>query len=204
MNTYAILLSGDITITQRLRKQLIGCTIIAADSGIRHADQLDLPVDLWVGDFDSASASLQRGFADVPREEWSANKDLTDGEIAIAAAYRKGAQSIILVGAMGGRTDHATNHILKSFNMSGRVMLTSGKEEGMPIRGEITTDWQSGTEFSVLAFDDLQGLTIKGAKWPLDNVYVQYGSGWTISNVVDGELKITLKSGRAFLIGNLG
>lgn len=202
-SSFAILLGGEITVTSRLNQQLAGRKVIAADSGIEHAISLGLKVDLWVGDFDSASPDTVSKYKDVPRQKWNPDKDQTDGEIAIAAAYDQGADDIILVGAMGGRTDHATNHLLKALSMPGSVLLTSGREEAIPLKSQVGPDWPAGTTFSVLAFDELCGLTINGAKWPLDAVQVPSGSGWTISNVVENELTVSVDEGRAMLIGNL-
>ncbi len=203
MGRFAILLGGEVEPTDRLRTQLSGRTIIAADSGIEHARLLGLEVHLWVGDFDSASEASQKEFAHVPREEWSSDKDMSDGEIAIDAALGQGASSILLVGAFGGRADFTVNHLLASFSMPGEVILTSGTEEALPLRGETTPDWSQGTVFSILAFDDLEGVTIKGARWPLDNVSVRSGASHTISNEVAGALSVSVKSGRAMLVGSL-
>jgi len=204
MTKFAILLGGDIEPTDRLRTQLSGRTVIAADSGIEHARTLGLDVSLWVGDFDSASEASHAEFAHVPRDEWSSDKDMSDGEIAIDAALKQDATSILLVGALGGRTDYTVNHLLTSFAMPGEVILTSGTEEALPIRGETNPDWPQGTVFSILAFDDLEGVTIKGARWPLTNVTVRTGSSHTISNEAAGELTVSVKSGRAMLVGSLG
>ena len=50
---FAILLGGQVMATDRLKRQLAGSRVIAADSGILHAPELGLDVELWVGDFDS-------------------------------------------------------------------------------------------------------------------------------------------------------
>ena len=49
---------------------------------------------------------------------------------------------------------------------------------------------------------DLTGLSIAGAKWPLDAVQVPFGSSLTISNEARGRLEITLGSGRALLLAH--
>jgi thiamine pyrophosphokinase len=63
-------------------------------------------------------------------------------------------------------------------------------------------DYADGTLFSVLGFSDLSGLTVEGAKWPLNNVEVAFGSSLTISNEVRGRLRITLGGGRALLLAH--
>ncbi|MCX7784062.1 MAG: thiamine diphosphokinase, partial [Meiothermus sp.] len=105
MHPFTILLGGSALPTQRLLAQVTGSRVIAADGGMRHAAPLGLQAELWVGDFDSASAELQLAYAHVPREEHPVGKDYTDGELAVQAALARGADRLILVGAMGGQTD---------------------------------------------------------------------------------------------------
>ena len=54
MTCFAILLGGDLTVTPRLKSQIRGARVIAADSGMMHAAALHIMPELWVGDFDSA------------------------------------------------------------------------------------------------------------------------------------------------------
>jgi thiamine pyrophosphokinase len=64
-------------------------------------------------------------------------------------------------------------------------------------------DYAPGTTFSILGFSELRGLTVEGAKWPLDDVVVPFGSSLTISNVVKSELVVRLREGRALLVATL-
>jgi thiamine pyrophosphokinase len=83
------------------------------------------------------------------------------------------------------------------------VLLTSGAQEGIPLLpGMAGFDYADGTLFSVLGFSDLSGLSVSGAKWPLDQVEVAFGSSLTISNEVKGRLEIALGSGRALLLAH--
>ena len=161
-----------------------------------------------VGDFDSAEAGHHECHPHVPRATFSPDKDMSDGEIAIEAALRRGAGSIWLVGAFGGRTDHATAHMLGALALAGRgvgAVLTSGVEEAVPLGPEPhRPGWPAGTVFSVLAFTELRGLTLRGARWPLDAVDVAMRSTRTLSNVVAEGLTASVASGRALLIGRLG
>ena len=200
---FAVLLGGDITPTDRLREQVSGRRIIAADAGIRHARVLEVNVELWVGDFDSASPTDHEDYPSVERQTWPAAKDKTDGEIALDFALEHKPGSVLVVGAFGGRAAHATNHLLMGFGHMCEFILSSGTEEAQSIGHQLKPDWPEGVTFSILAFDDLEGLTVKGARWPLNDVSVPSGSGWTLSNQVEGQLSISLKSGRAMLVGEL-
>ena len=205
MSRFTILLGGTLTVTARLRAQVAQTRVIAADSGIRHAEALGLVPELWIGDFDSVTeAELARHDA-VLRETYPQDKDQTDGELALARAIALGASEIVMVGAFGGdRMDHAFLHLTMAMATSRpdlRVVLASGDSEGTPLLpGPNPFDLPDGTLFSILAFSDLEGFSIAGAKWPLDGVQVPFGSSLTLSNVSRGKLSVTLGRGRAMLV----
>jgi thiamine pyrophosphokinase len=208
MSQFTILLGGDLVRTPLLERQIAGTRVIAADAGIGHAAMLGLVPELWVGDFDSVPPNLPEHLAAVPRQTFPQEKDKTDGELAIAAALELGATSLILAGAFGGaRADHAFLHLALAVRLAENgteVLLTSGAQEGVPLLcgNPLEFDYADGTLFSVLGFSDLSGLTVEGAKWPLNNVEVAFGSSLTISNEVRGQLRITLGSGRALLLAH--
>ncbi|WP_095089481.1 thiamine diphosphokinase [Mesorhizobium sophorae] len=207
MSTFTILLGGDLIRTPRLDQQVEGSRVIAADAGIGHARLLGLVPELWVGDFDSVPANLPDDLAAVPRRTFPTEKDQTDGELAVAAALERGATSLVLAGAFGGkRADHAFLHLALALRLAEagtEIVLTSGAQEGVPLlQGKASFDFADRTLFSVLGFCDLSGLTVTGAKWPLDRVQVAFGSSLTISNEVKGRLEITLGQGRALLLAH--
>ena len=209
MTHFTILLGGDLTPTPRLAGQIAGSRFIAADSGMRHAAALGIVPELWIGDFDSVTPALADAWPDVPREVYPAEKDGTDGELAIEAAIRRGAGPLLLAGAFGGdRADHAIFHIAVAMSLfeAGRpVLLSSGDQEGTPLPegGRIAFDYPAGTVFSVVGLTDLAGLTLKGAQWPLDRADIPFGSSLTLSNAVESTLTVALAAGRAMLVAHL-
>jgi thiamine pyrophosphokinase len=204
MSNFAILLGGNVKPTKRLKKQLEGARIIAADSGMQHADSLGLKPELWVGDFDSASPHLQKKHQDVPRQTYDVEKDATDGEIAIAEALRRGATSLILVGGFGGQFDHTLAHagfLLALAKRGMDIFMSSGNEEAHALVDEMAIDDLSfGTRLSIAPFSDLRGLTVSGVKWPLTMRDVPLGSALTLSNIVTGSVRISLLSGSALIL----
>lgn len=206
MSRFTLLLGGDLTVTPRLIAQVAGSRVIAADSGIRHAAALGLDPELWVGDFDSSDAALMALMERVPRETFPAEKDCTDGELAVDLALKMGATDLILAGAFGGsRPDHAFLHMtmaLKLAEAGTKVLLSSGDQEGVPLLvGSHAFDYAPPTLFSVLGFTDLL-VSIEGARWPLDRRAVPFGSSLTLSNFVSGSLSLELHSGRALLVAH--
>lgn len=205
MMTFTILLAGRARPTPRLRAELAGSRVIAADHGIRHARALELEPELWIGDFDSASVDVQHDWRGIRREAFPRDKDKTDGELAIDAALARGATRLILVGALGGpRSDHAFANLILALKLAADripVDLLDGDEQGAPLGREPRRfDLLAGTQFSILKFSDLDGLTIEGAKWPLDHVHVPFLSILTQSNEASGPVTVSLKSGHAVFL----
>jgi thiamine pyrophosphokinase len=208
MARYSILLDGHLVPTPRLRKQVVGTKVIAADGGIRHALILNLKPELWIGDFDSTDATLAASFETVPRSAFPIDKDKTDGELAVAAALARGAQSLLLVGALGGRADHTLAHIALMIAVAEtgiRTVLSSGDEEAYPmLPGKMEINLPPGSPFSIIALSPLSGLDLKGAKWPLEKAVIRAGSTRAVSNIVTRCLRVDLASGRGVLVADVG
>ena len=203
--TCVILLGGDITATERLKGQCRNALVLAADSGIRHADALGLQVDLWLGDFDSTTPALSRRFSSVPRQTFPREKDKTDGELAIDEGSARGVSRFVLVGAFGGeRSDHAMLHAFQALDLARRgidVLMTSGLEEAVPLcAGTREFQLRSGSIFSLVGFGDMSGVTITGARWPLDHRHVPMGSSLTLSNIAEGTVSVTIGQGEGLFM----
>jgi len=201
---YVILLNGELTVTDRLKQQITGSQIVAADGGMRHAEALDVCPVLWIGDFDSSDGQLQKKWRHVPRETYPADKDQTDGELAIEFALKNGAQEIVLVGGLGGRTDQSVGHLMQLIKLRQqniKCFISSGIEEAWPLLcGRTKMDFPPHTRLSIVGLTDIEGLDLKGVKWPLENVEVELGSTLTISNEVVDMVSIEVKSGYGIIV----
>lgn len=205
MSLFTILLAGDLATTDRLAAQVAGTRVIAADGGMRHARGLGVVPEIWVGDFDSAPEELLEEWQGVERQPYPRAKNATDGEIAVDAALARGATSLVIAGALGGeRTDHAVMHLLLALSLTERgipTLLTSGHEEARALLADpLAINLPKGALFSILPFSALSGLTILGARYPLDMAEIGSGSSRTLSNVAEGPVTITLQSGCAMVI----
>lgn len=208
MKSYTILLDGELCVTPRLLTQVRDSAVIVADGAMRHIHSLRVTPQLWVGDFDSADPVLVEKYAHIERRRFPVAKDKTDGELAVDFALERGARRLVLCGALGGkRTDHALFHLVYALKLQEQgidVLLTSGSEEAYALLpGHYDFDFPQKTVFSIVGFTDLGALSITGAKWPLDNQDVLFGSSLTLSNEVHGHLQLTLKKGKAILLATL-
>ena len=198
------MLGGEVRVTARLRGQVAGSRVIAADSGMAHAAALSVTPELWVGDFDSAGADLQARHPGVARKVFPAAKDATDGALAIREAVSRGATELLLVGGFGGQFDHVMAHALQLLQLAETevsAVMTSGTEEAYPLLSSLALPGlAAGTRLSVLPLTALQGLTINGVRWPLVARDVDFASTLTLSNEVAGDVTLSLRAGRALVL----
>jgi thiamine pyrophosphokinase len=198
-----IFAAGDLTITPRVRALAENAPlVIAADGGARHALALGLSVTRWVGDFDSSDGIV----LDAPRQTFPTEKDSTDLELAVLCAKSLGATSATILGAFGGRFDHALGIALlatRETKLGFAVTLEGGLEAAWVLTGSHSIPLQTGQTFSLLALEPSL-VSLQGAKWNLENAPLEFGSGLGISNIASGDVKVVLTSGCALLIAQFG
>ena len=84
--------------------------VVAADGGVRHAAAFEFAVDRWVGDGDSTAPEDLEALkaAGVAIDRVAVDKDESDTELALLAAVAAGADTVTILGGLGGvRVDHA-------------------------------------------------------------------------------------------------
>ena len=176
--------------------------MVYCDCGLDHVDGLGRAPDLIVGDFDSHPApDLAAETITLPRE-----KDDTDTVYAVKEALRRGYEQFLLLGVIGGRLDHTLGNVsillrLDSLGMSamavddyGELAVVSREPVRVPDRFRY---------FSLLNIDGLaRGVTIRGAKYPLDGAEITSEYQYGVSNEVlpGGTAEITVGEGRLLLI----
>ena len=201
--TALLLAGGSLSVTPRVLELVRNAQlVIAADGGARHAAPLSVTIDLWVGDFDSSD---DLAHITTPRQTFPREKDKTDLELALGIAKTRGATRALVLGAFGGRFDHALGIALmaaRETRAGFTIHLESGTESGWvltpaePLELPLT----AGQTFSVLALEEAVGLSIAGAKWPLERVRLAFGASLGISNEARGVVSLSLEVGLALVI----
>jgi thiamine pyrophosphokinase len=194
--------------------------VVAADGGARHAADLGVTIDRWVGDGDSiAPAELDAlTAARVPMDRSRPDKDESDTELAIAASIRLGADGIVIVGALGGtRIDHALANIALLFApaLDGReaTIIDSGARiraasapstEGRPVH--VSLQGRVRDTVSLLPWgDDVEGVTTHGLRYPLNDETLRAGPARGLSNVrVEVDAHVILRNGRLLIVESAG
>lgn len=189
-----LLLNGELYKREVLRSRIRDKAfdlVLAADGGARHAPILNVMMDAVVGDMDSLPGPERQNISGVGLVSYPAEKDESDLELALNFARKKGADEIVMVGAMGGRMDTTIANILLAAHAnlgSGRVEVWHGEQTGWVIRppGEDIGGRPGDTVSLIPLAGDAIGITTKGMKYPLRNEDLHLGSSRGMSNVVEG------------------
>ncbi len=168
--------------------------VIAVDSGLGKALELGLPIDAAVGDFDSADPrSLEEGHArkEIAWEIHKPEKDETDTELAVTKALEAGCRELVILGALGGRFDHALGnvHLLYYAAEKGAQAYIVDPQnrisvllEGRTFRKEEL--WGKYVSFLPLTMD-VKGITLRGFKYPLTDRDICIGPCLCLSNELE-------------------
>lgn len=180
---------------------------IFCDGGLSHAGGLGIKPDVVVGDFDSCDVNdlvwwkERSEIVQLPRE-----KDDTDTLFAVKLAVERGYCDFLLLGAMGGRFDHALGNIsiLLYLNGLGKKALLIDDYSVMQIVGKDPLYIEdTSSYFSVLTVaGDVSGVNIKNAKYPLENETLTCDFQLGISNeVLPGKVaEVSVASGRVLVV----
>jgi len=187
-----VIITGAVPLTRALTGHMpAGATVIAADGGLDHALAAGIRPTIVVGDLDSVTpdgAAWARTHADL--REHPAAKGSTDTELALDVADGMAPDRLLLIGGPDGtRLDHT----LGALGSLGREPLAA-----VPVveawwgatyvrvlhgRGRAQLELAAGALFSVLAMHGpARGVSVAGARWPLDAVDLPPLSGWGVSN----------------------
>lgn len=190
MRTVLVVAGGDPPHPDLLAGRVLPAAdlVVAADSGADHAVALGLGVDVLVGDLDSVAPAtvdaVRAAGAEVvavPRD-----KDATDVELALDAAWGRGADHLVLVGGHGGRLDHAlaTMAALASVaTPARRVEAWMGPAHVAITVDQVPIDGRVGELVSLIPLGGpVDEVTTTGLRWPLTGAHLPYGSTWGVSN----------------------
>lgn len=176
--------------------------VVYCDGGLRHRDALGAAPDLIVGDFDSAeNPRLPVETIVLPRE-----KDDTDTYYAAKEGVKRGFNEFLLLGVTGGRLDHTLGNVsillyLESLGKTARIAddlsdMEIVSREPVRIGGEYAF-------FSLMSVaGPARGITIRGAKYPLENGEITPEYQYGISNeVLPGKTaEVNVRDGRLLLV----
>ena len=208
MHRCVIVAAGQILDYERAKSFLQpGDFFIFCDGGLSHAGGLGVKPDLVVGDFDSCEPDDLEWWKErceivrLPRE-----KDDTDTLFAVKLALERGFSDFLLLGAMGGRFDHALGNVsilLYLHRLGKHSVLLDDYSEMQIVGSEPVYIEDKCSYFSVLTVaGDVSGVNIKNAKYPLENASLSADFQLGISNeVLPGKVaEVSVEQGRVLVV----
>ena len=184
--------------------------VIAADRGLLFCHENGLRSDYILGDFDSLPSGVLDTYHDsgIPIREFNPVKDATDTCIALEYALDSGSSEIWLLGATGGRIDHllCNIQILKSAFLRGvpAYIIDSRDLLTLPVerRFKLSRAGQYGKYVSFFPLEDrVEGLTLRGFKYPLENFTLRNETGLGQSNEITSETaEVSWESGILIMV----
>ncbi|MDI6687319.1 MAG: thiamine diphosphokinase [Desulfobacterales bacterium] len=178
--------------------------IIAADGGLHHCRSLGITPDVVIGDIDSLTEDDINGLqiAGVEIIRYPEKKDQTDLELALKLAVDRGADEIVVFGAMGGRWDMSIANILLPAEKNlanAAIRIVDRCHEIMLLRSgkKIIFHGEKGDILSLIPLDrDTLGITTTGLEYPLKDDMLKLGSSRGVSNVfIENSATVFLKQG---------
>ena len=184
--------------------------ILAADSGMNALYAAAVTPDIIIGDFDSADEKILAFFQQNKAIDFctlNPEKDDTDTEFAIRESIRRGADSITIIGGTGTRLDHVLGNIsLLGIGLEEQVSMELLDEHNRirMIQDALTLEkeTQYGKYVSLIPYGgDVQGITLRGFKYPLSDYTMGGFNSLGISNeIVDNRAEIHFRSGILLVI----
>jgi len=166
--------------------------IIGVDSGLEYLDNLNKPIDLAVGDFDSINKNKFTSIKGNCKKiiELNKDKDMTDLAYTLDYIYNNlDYNEIEVYGGISGRVDHflANVNLIQKYHFSIRdnkhhiYMLKKGKHKINNYKKYI----------SFFAIEDCYNLSIRGFKFQLNNYYLSTNDSLCVSNEGSGEIEFS-------------
>ncbi len=166
--------------------------LVGVDSGLEYLQNLNKPIDLAVGDFDSIDPKKYSKIKDncLHIITLPVAKNMTDLAYALDYIYNNmDYQSIEVYGGLGKRIDH----LLANINLIKKYRFTM-KDDNHYIfmlgKGLHHVD-NYKKYISFFAVEDVYNLNIRGFKFPLDNYYLSTNDSLCVSNEGSGEVEFS-------------
>ena len=181
--------------------------LIAADGGARWCLEAHILPHVVIGDLDSLALEAQdllthQGVAIV---RYPQNKDETDLELALLAAVERGAHSITILGALGGRPDmHLANQLLLAHQALAGLDVCM-KSDGWVIRllqqGSLELTGTAGKRVSLIPVCLTAVVSTEGLRYALRQEQLIFGPARGVSNeFVGSAATITVHEGMVLVM----
>ena len=170
--------------------------VIAADAGLEVLRPLHISPNAVVGDLDTVDKKVLEEYQNQPDIEFEIHKpekDETDTELALLTAARQGCEAVDILGALGGRMDHAIGNIqlMDQFFCQGLEVNIYDARNRLYLLGGHKVFHREEVYGKYISFlpmtETVEGLTLRGFKYPLQRRTIGLGTSLCISNELKRE-----------------
>lgn len=176
--------------------------IVYCDSGLKHMEALERQPNLIVGDFDSH----ENPHLDVETIVLPCEKDDTDTVFVVKETVKRGFDDFLLIGVVGARLDHTLGNVsilLYLHSLGKNAVIIDNYSEMQIVAEQPAYISDRYAFFSLLNISGhAKGITIRGAKYPLQNGEITCEYQYGISNeVLPGQMaEVSVSDGRLLLL----
>lgn len=180
--------------------------LLAADGGANHLGRIGLRPDAVIGDLDSISTGIRK-FIGEERMIHRPDQDRTDLDKALEYAFDElGLERLTVLGATGGRLDHAVGNLglLAKRALGDRLVFVADDHRVLGVTGELTLDAEPGETWSFFTVDPAVRVTLEGVRWPIADTAIDLARKPSISNeAVSDRVTVRAEGGAVVVVRRL-
>ncbi len=179
--------------------------VVVLDSAIERVLQLDIKVDVLLGDFDGDFNPEIYKEKQYPLEiVHTPNQDKTDLEKALDYLIEKGHKAVNIVWATGKRADHTITNITNIIRYRNKlkIVILDDHSKIFLLPNKFEKWYTASTPISLIPIGKVSGITTQNLFYPLQNEELTMGYRTGSSNHVakDGIVSITHQEGDLLLM----
>ena len=173
-------------------------TIIACDGAISECYDHKISVDFLVGDLDSITeqdlAKAERGNTQIIKSDEQNSNDLSK---ALRFCQNLSVNEIDIIGVDGGKSDHqmANYFALLEYQLPVTLHLNDAIVIAVSKSNPLYYKSSPGVSFSLFSIGQVAKVTIKGAKWELNNHDMKPSTMGLHNEILGDELSIQCENG---------
>ena len=203
----ALIIANGASCSSYLLNQLLEWSpfVIVLDNAIDRVLQLDIKVDVLLGDFDDNFNPELYKEKQYPLEIiHTPNQDKTDLEKAFDYLISKNHKAVNVVWATGKRADHTFTNItsIVQYRNTLKIVLLDDHSKIFLLQSKFTKWYSKATPLSLIPVGKVSGITTHNLKYPLNNEILTIGYRTGSSNEVleDGIVTIEHLQGDLLLM----
>lgn len=198
-----IFVNGDAPFSSEIEKEYKESDfVIAADGGANICYKEGIIPDYIIGDFDSVEENILEHFKEKKSiiEKYPKEKDYLDTELCLNKAIELKASEIVYIGGVGNRIDHNIGnlHLLyKTISKSINSRIISKTADIYICKDSLKISGNIGDTISIVPlYEGIEGITLKGFKYPLTDASFNFGDVFgTCNKLLETEGYINIKKG---------